>query len=169
MKKLTISIALALLLVAAIAIPVMAAEQNLTASVTITEVISVTVADAGSNGIQFGELAQGDTEQPDIAQSTSDDSTPAVTVTMGAENNVDCDVNIKGTDFHTSIPIENAKWAEGAHDASKNVMTDSFALVKSDVAASGVVSIWHFITIPGDAAGGTFDSTFTYEAVAATP
>ena len=162
MKKLLISLAIAAAMIGIMVTPVMAAEGTRQASVTINEVISVTVADAGDNGINFGTLNQGATDQPDLDQGTS---TPAVTVTMGSENNVDCDVSIKGTDFHTSIPVGSAKWAEGTESGTKNDMTTSFELVKSDVAASGVVDIWHFITVPANAAGGTFNSTFTYQAV----
>ena len=153
------------MLVAVMAVPAMAQDGTRVASVTVNEVVSVTIADAGNDGVNFGTLNQADADKPDVAQSTVDDTTPAVTVTMGAENNVNCDVSMKGTNFAATIPIGSAKWAEGAHDAAKTPITTGFATVKADVAAGGVVKIWHFITIPGSAAGGTFTSTFTYQAV----
>ena len=167
MKRIFISLAVVLMLVAVMAVPAMAAEGTKDASVTVNEVISVTIADAGNDGVNFGTLNQGDADKPDVAQSTADSTTPAVTVTMGAENNVNCDVSMKGTDFDATIPIGSAKWAEETYNAAKHDITTSFALVKSDVAPGGVVKIWHYITIPASATGGTSTSTFTYQAVKA--
>lgn len=163
MKKIFISLAVVLALVAVMAVPAMAAEGTKVASVTVNEVISVTITDVGDDGVNFGTLNTGDADKPDVAQSTADDTTPAVTVTMGSENNVNCDVSMKGTDFDATIPIESAKWAEEAHGAAKTAITTAFVPVKAGVVPGGVVNIWHFITIPTGAAGGTSTSTFTYQ------
>lgn len=165
-RRLIIGLALAVMLAATMAAPAMADDYGeITASVTVTEVISVTITDANSDGVNFGTLDQGDTDKPDVAQSTTNSSVPAVVVTMGAENNVSCNVTMKGTDFDATIPIGSAEWAEGAYNAAKNSITTDYALIKSGVAAGEAVDIWHFIDIPLDAAGGTFHSIFTYKAV----
>ena len=166
MKRTLLSLALVLTM-ATVAIinvvPASAEEETVTASVTVNEVISVTISDADSDGVQFGSLDQGTPDSPDVAQSTSDSSAPAVTVAINVGTNVNVDVSLKGTDFDTSVPITGASWAEGAYDATKNYMTTSHQLVSGDVAPGASVELWHFLTVPADAAVGTFSSTYTYQ------
>ena len=167
MKKLLISLAIVSVLVGIMAVPAMAVEGEVTASVTVTEVIDITISDAGSDGIQFGELAPDTADNPDEAQSTADDTTPAVTVAINPATNVNCDVSLKGTDFHaTTIPITGASWAEGSYAATKNYMSTSYQSVATDVAPNTDVELWLFLSIPSGAAGGAHSSTYTYEVVA---
>jgi hypothetical protein len=165
MKRLLISLAIVTVLIATIIMPATAETEEMTASVTVTEVIDISIADAGSDGVQFGELAQGATDQPDVAQN---DTTPAVTITVETSTNVNCDINIKGTDFHTTIPISNAKWAI-RYDDPKTPMSTTYDTMATGVAPGDGVDIWHFLSIPSDATGGSHSSTFTYEAVASSP
>jgi len=166
MKRLLISLTMSLLLVGIMAVPAMAEEDTLSASVTVNEVISVTISDAGSNGVQFGSLNPGTSDSPDVAQSTSDSSIPAVTVDINVGTNVNVDVSLKGTDFDTTVPITGGSWTEGAFDAGKAYMTTDYQLVTSGAAAGDSVELWHFLTVPAAAAAGTFGSTYTYEIVA---
>ena len=168
MKRLLISLAIVTVLIATIVMPATAEVVGTDAYVTVTEFISVSIADVNSDGVRFGELAQGATDQPDVAQSTGDDLTPAVTITIAGTTNVNCDINIKGTDFHTTIPISNAKWAL-RHDDPKTPMDTDYDSMATDVTPGTAVGVWHFLTIPGTAAGGDHSSTFTYEVVASSP
>jgi len=165
MKKILISLAMVLVLAGTMAVPAMAVEEGVTASVTVSEVIDITISDAGDNGIQFGELDPDTADNPDEAQSTADDTIPAVTVAINPATNVNCNVSLKGTDFHTSIPITGASFAEGAHDVAKTYMTTSYQSVATSVAPNTDVELWLFLSIPSGAAGGAHSSTYTYQIV----
>ena len=164
MKRLLISLTIVTVLIATIVMPTTAMEYAKDASVTVTEVLDISIADAGADGIQFGTLDPGDTNEPDVDQSMGDDTTPALAITINEGTNVSCNVSIKGTDFHGTIPITGASWAL-THDGSKNPMSTSYGSVATEVAPLNTVGIWHFLTIPLDAAGGTHSSNFTYEIV----
>ena len=73
MKKVLISLGLAMVLVVAMTAPVMAAasEESETASVTVNAYISSTITDAGSAGINFGSLNPGTSDNPEAAQSVA--------------------------------------------------------------------------------------------------
>ena len=163
MKRLLISLTLALMLMAIMAVPAMAAEDSLSASVTVNEVISVTISDAGSNGVQFGSLDPGTSDSPDIDQSTDNSDTPAVTVAINVGTNVAVDVSLKGTDFDATVPITGGSWAEETYDAAKSYMTTSYQVVAGNLAPGQSVELWHFLTVPAGAAAGTFSSTYTYQ------
>jgi hypothetical protein len=159
MKKLVISLALALLLIAAVAIPVMA--DDITASVTVTEYSSVTITDNGAAGLAFGSLNPGTVKQAET-------DTPSVTVTAAAENNTDVDIKISGTDFDdggsNNFAIANAFWND-ANDAGTatemkktGVSTDTVATLS----ANESVDIYHWISVPATQEAATYSSTFTY-------
>lgn len=166
MKRLLISLAMVLVLAGTMAVPAMAVEQGVGAAVTVSEVIDITITDANTDGIQFGTLDPDTADNPDEAQSTADDTIPAVTVAINPATNVDCNVSLKGTDFDATIPITGASFAEGAYDAAKTYMTTSYQSVATSVARNTDVDLWLFLSIPSGAAGGAHSSTYTYEVVA---
>ena len=168
MKRVLISLAIVTVLIATIVMPATAEEYGKDAVVTVTEVLDISIADAGDEGVQFGTLDPDTSDNPDVAQSMGDDSTPAIAITINTGTNVNCDINIKGTDFHTTIPISNAKWAL-RHDDPKTPMDTDYDSMATDVTPGTAVGVWHFLTIPGTAAGGDHSSTFTYEVVASSP
>jgi len=165
MKRFLISLAMVLVLAGTMAVPAMAVEQGVGAAVTVSEVIDITISDAGDNGIQFGTLDPDTADNPDEAQSTADDTTPAVTVAINPATNVNCDVSLKGTDFDATIPITGASWA-GRYDDPKTYMTTSYQSVAAGVASNTDVELWLFLSIPSGAAGGAHSSTYTYQIVA---
>ena len=164
MKRLLISLTIVTVLIATIVMPTTAMEYAKDASVTVTEVLDISIADAGADGIQFGTLDPGDTNQPDVDQSMGDDSLPAVAITIESGTNVSCNISIKGTDFHGTIPITGASWAL-RHNDPKTYMSTSYQLVASEVSENSTVDIWHFLSIPSNAAGGSHSSNYTYEVV----
>jgi spore coat protein U-like protein len=168
MKKVFVSLTLALMLVAVMAAPVMAAEESKTASVTVTETISFTVTDAGAAGINFGSLNQGTTDNPEAAQNGAG----AVTLAVGAETNVDCNVQIKASgDFsdgatHT-IALSNAHWDTDNAVAGYTAMTTDYATIGTSTAGTAYSQdVWHWLSIPGGQVAGTYTSTYYYQAVA---
>ena len=109
MKKLLISVSLALMLVSIMAIPAMAAEQSVGASVEVNEVISATITDNGDTGLIFGSMSQSETDKAEAAQN----GVGAVTIVVAAETNVNCDIEVKATDFTgtgSTLAITNAKY-----------------------------------------------------------
>ena len=164
MKKLLISLALILMLVAVMVTPVMAAEK--TASVTVNEYISFTVADAGAAGINFGSLDQNIPDNAEVDQGVAG----AVTLTVAAETNVDCNIQTKGSgDFSDgthSFALSNAKWDKDSAVAGATAMTTSYATI--DTSTAGVlkaVDVWHWLSIPAGQYAATYTATFYYQAV----
>ena len=167
MKKVFVSLMLALMLVAVMAAPVMAAEESKPASVTVTETISFTVTDPGVAGINFGSLNQGTADNPEAAQNGAG----AVTLAVGSETNVDCNVQIKASgDFsddatHT-IALSNAKWDKDNAVAGATTMTVTYANVGTSTAGTAYSQdVWHWLTIPSGQYAGDYTTTFYYQAV----
>jgi hypothetical protein len=164
-KRILISLALALSLVAVLAVPAMAATEK-TASVTVNEYISFTVTDAGAAGINFGSLDQATTDNPEVAQGVAG----AVTLTVAAETNVDCNIQTKGSgDFsdgtHT-MALSNAKWDKDSAVAGATLMTTSYATIDTSTAGTAKsVDVWHWLTIPAGQHAATYTTTFYYQAV----
>lgn len=169
MKKLLISLAMVLVLVAVMTMPVMAAYER-EASVTVNEFISFTITDNGATGINFDSVDPGTTDNPEFAQTAS---LGAVTLAIGAETNVDGVIETKGgADFsdgatHT-IPIGNGKWHDSDDKASGTAMTTTYATVATFTAAGGAISVdvWHWLTIDSGQTAGTYTTDFFYQAVA---
>ena len=166
MKKRVISIlAIAALLVASIAIPCIAAdEQNIGASVEVTEFIDISISDTGDDGIQFGSWASGSDNVSDESQGIG---IPSVTITVNPTTNTNIDLLIAGTDFsdgiHT-IPISNVYYSDD-NDGVQIAMSTANSTIKSGVVSDSTVGIWHWLDIPDDAAAGSYSTTFTYSAV----
>ena len=166
MKRLLVSLTLALTLVAFAAAPALAIDSSKPASVTVTEFISFTVTDVSSDGVQFGSLAPNTPDNPADGQ---DAVNGAVTLAVAAETNVDCDINLKGADFsdgsHT-IAIGNASWHTSDVAGSATAMTTSYAPV--DTSSAGVakdVDVWHWLAVPSGQYANTYNTDFDYQAV----
>ena len=169
MKRLFISMMLTLMLVAVMAAPAMAEEENKLASVTVTETISFTVTDPGVAGINFGSLNQGIADNPEAAQNGAG----AVTLAVGSETNVNCNVQIKASaDFsdgatHT-IALSNAHWDTDNAIAGYTPMTVIYANVGTSTAGAAYSQdVWHWLSIPSSQYAGDYTSTYYYQAVKA--
>ena len=166
MKKTLTSLVLVLMLVAVMTTPVMAAEDSKTASVTVNEYISFTVTDAGAAGINFGSLNQGTTDNPEADQGVAG----AVTLTVAAETNVDCNIQTKGsgdfTDGTHTVALSNAKWDKDSDVIGATTMTTSYATIDTSTAGSAKsVDVWHWLSIPSGQYAATYTTTFYYQAV----
>ena len=134
-------------------------------------IISFTVTDYNSDGIDFGSLNPGATDQP--ADQTA--AQGAVTLTVGTETNVPLNIQLKGTDFNGSgtMAISNVKYDD---DNTLNEGTET-GLAEGTLTASYVTwysvpaytadthECYHWISVPGGQAGGNYNSTFYYQAV----
>jgi hypothetical protein len=171
MKKLIISVLTALVLVAVMAAPAIAepdVEQR-TASVTVGELINMTITDPGTLGINFGPVSAGSSDNPELEQN----GTGAVTLTVEAETNVDCNIKISGDgDFHDvtvtyTFPLGNAVWDTDNLIAGATTMTTSYALIDtSTTGVQKVVEVYHWITIPAAQHPETYSAEFYYQAIA---
>lgn len=161
MKRLLISLMIVLLLVGLIAMPVLAdTEKSVTASVTVSEVVSITLTDTGTQGINFGMLNAGDTHKGDTDQS---DGTPAVQVNIGSETNVNVDIGIKGT---TTGALALSNWKYSTTFAGTPAsLTGSYVAVYTNSAAGSGNAFYHWIDLPAGTPAGTYNCTTYYKAV----
>ncbi len=162
MKKLIISILTALILVAVMAMPAVAVEdtQTVPASVSVNDVVSITLA----GGISFGSVVPPVVEQGTTGQV---DGSPSVNITIESETNVEVDVGIMGTiTAGTNLTLDNWKYST-VFETSLIGLTGSYAEVYSDQAASGsaiVLNFYHYITVPDGTPSGLHTVDVSYKA-----
>jgi len=129
------------------------------------EYISFSVTDNGDPGILFGSLNPGTTDSAEAAQN----GIGAVTLTVGSETNVNCNIKTKATNFSTNgytIAITNAKWDTDNNVDGATTMTMEYVIIDSSTAyTEKVVDVWHWLSIPGGQPPGTYTSTFYYQAI----
>lgn len=167
-KQIFISLAVAVMLITLIAAPAMAVEDTKTATVTVKEFISFTVTDYGDAGINFGNLDPGTNDNAEAAQAPT---TGAIKLTVGAETNANCNIQIKGSgDFSdggtNTFALSNAKWDKDNVVTGATTMTITYATV--DTSTKGVeknVDVWHWVSIPSGQYATTYTTTFYYQAI----
>lgn len=165
MKKtnLFISLACALVLVAVMAAPSMVAaadEWPIGATVTVNEYISSTI----SGAVDFGSLNPGEADVPALGQGV----TGAITLTVNAETNVDCDITIAGSDDFSdgganNFPLGNATWND-SNTPPGTAMNTVAALVGqfTTPGAAADFNVWHWITIDNGQPAAAYGTDFLY-------
>jgi hypothetical protein len=156
------ALAIVLLLVFAMSLPAAAAvtEENVNASVTVDGYISITINTAN---IAFGSLEPGTIEEGANGQY---DGSPAVTITVQGETNVNVDIGIKGTiTSGTSFALSNWLYSKGYDKVGITGLTDSYVKVYDGAVADSVNAFYHWITIPEGTTHGTHSITISYKAV----
>ena len=130
------------------------AEVSKPATVTVNEVVNFTVIDNGAAGINFGSVNSGASNVADAGQTSS---VGAVTLTVGAETNVNCMLQVKGAgDFsdgnsHT-ISLGQAKWHYENMASAAAAMTTTYADVTNSTAgAFSSAEVWHWLSVPSNA------------------
>jgi hypothetical protein len=166
-KRLIISLAIALLLIATLAVPAIAAtEDSRTASVTVNQYMSLTITDPGAAGINFGYVSGNTTDNAELAQGASG----AVTLVVSSETNIPVYLQTRGNgDFTgpgTAIPLGNSHWNSSNTTAGYTAMTTTYATVGLLAAGGGSVDVWHWLTIPNNQQAGTYSTTFYYQVIA---
>jgi hypothetical protein len=162
-RRLIAALAIALMLVATMSLPAIAAnEGTVTASVTVTSYISITITDAGTAGIHFGTLAPGTNDNPDT---DANDTTPSINVGVNAGSTVNVDLQLQGTDFGTGFAVTNAKYSTD-HAGAKTALSTSYADFATNIAPGSSVDLWHWLDVPSSGvAAGDYNSTFSYKAI----
>lgn len=166
MNKISISLVLALVLVSVMVAPALAAEESKPASVTVNEYISFTITDPGDTGLNFGSLDPGSSDNPEVAQNGGG----AVTLIIGAETNVNCNIQTRGsgdfTDGSHTIALSNAKWDTDNDATGATVMTTTYTTIDTSAAGAGKsVDAWHWLSIPSGQYAATYTTTFYYQAI----
>lgn len=157
MKRILISVLMTLVLVAVFAVPAMATEEASTeASVTVGEVVSITLA----GGIGFGPItppvtAQGTTGQADVS--------PAITITVESETNVNVDIGIKGAITAGDLVLSNWLYSTLFDKSDIAGLTVSYVEVYTD--ADAVNNFYHWITLPEGTTAGSHTASVSYKAV----
>jgi hypothetical protein len=160
-KRLILSLAIALLLIATLALPAVAAnEESVTGSVMVGETVSITLTDAGTTGINFGSVTANGTTYSDTDQSSG---TPAIKVVVGAETNVSVDIGIKGSTTG-SLTLDNWKYSTTFGGAQTSITTSYFK-VYGPVGASSSSDFYHWVAVPALTAADTYTATISYKAV----
>ena len=164
MRKLITIVGLVALLGTVSVGPVLAdEEQSVTASVTVTEFIDVTVTDHGDTGLHFGSLSPGVLKQPETAA-------PSITVSLAAGGNTDVDVSLKGADFSDGISAnfsaDNAFWNTTDAAGVATAMSTGYAAVGT-LTPGNDLDIYHWLSIPSGQDAASYTSTFTYKTAAA--
>ena len=135
MRKLIVSLVMAVVLTAATVVPAMGApvETPYTASVTVAQLISATLTDNGAGGVNFGTLDPGTTDNEEANQ--PGDS--AVSLDIEAESNVAVKTGVKALyqDFGNDIAVTGSGTATGGD--STTVLVDSTADYVGDGVATG--------------------------------
>lgn len=132
------------------------------------EIISFSVIDHGIAGINFGDLVKGSTNNPEIAQNSSQG---AVTLVVAAETNVDCNIQIKASGNFSDgtgniIPLGNASWSDSNQPGSASNMTVDYATVSTSIAElEKSVDIWHWVSIPVGQEPAMYETEYYYHAV----
>lgn len=167
-KTVLLSIGVLSAMIATLTLPVMAAEDTATsiASVTINEIVSVTLADPSSDGVNFGSVNGDTTGNPDLDNNSA--AGYAIQVQVGSETNVNVSVNIKGGDFTNgsggTIYISNAYFSTLNEYGGAITMDTLYQPLGSVSTGGGNVDVFHWLDIPSATAPGTYQSTFTYQA-----
>jgi hypothetical protein len=155
LKKVAV-ILLALALIIAFPLPVYA-----------DDIINITVTDANNDGVNFGDVEPG-YEVGDVAQ----DGTGAVTITIHADTNVDCNIQIRGSDNFTdgsghTILLSNAKWDTDSGVDGATTMSANYTTISTSTAyIEKIIYVWHWLSVPSDQYASTYNTTFYYQAIA---
>ncbi len=148
------------------ALPVMAAPTVVTGSVTVSQTISSTITDNGTSGLNWGSLTAGTTDQAESDQGAAG----AVTVSIGAETNENCNIQVMASNFSdggsNTIAITNAKYNNTNTVGTAFAAADTYYTVDTSTAGTAsVAEIYHWLTIPNGQATADYTSTFTYQVI----
>ena len=142
------------------AVPAIAAEDedSVTASVTVGEVVSITLT---GGPISFVGGQPGDvTDQGASGQS---DGSPAIQVVVQSETNVDVDIAIKGT-ATGDLALANWKYTTSFSETPTiSIPADYGTPIYSGV-GDGSYDFYHWVTIPADTPAGSQGCTISYKA-----
>ena len=163
MKRLLLSILVALMLVTVMAMPVSAVDQwDIGASVDVTAVVSITLTDPGDPGLDFGSVAPGTEDVGETEQSEGPPAIPAIQVAVESETNTNVDIGIMGA---ATGSLALAEWEYSlTYSGTKTSLTGSYEPEYSNVGV-GSYDFYHWVDVPVGTAAGSQGCTVYYKAV----
>ena len=147
--------------------------QTASATVTVNELVSITLTDAGGGGVIFGSSDPGINDIGDADQTSV---IPAIRVTNDAVSNVNVNVDVKGTDF-TGTPSGSMVAGQATYD-DENLPSEGSETGKaettlanaypgtpyySSIAPGNDADFWFFLDIPSGQAAASYSSTLTFQ------
>jgi uncharacterized protein (DUF362 family) len=140
--------------------------SELTFTTTTEEIISMTVTDYGNDDVQFGVINPGEADHP----ADWGGSQGAVTITIGAETNVDVNVQLRGTDFSgpDTIDVSYVKYNDTDSLTGARILTDTYDTwytVSQPLTTDNITQVYYWLSIPAGKAPGNYESNFFYRAV----
>jgi hypothetical protein len=134
-------------------------------------VISFTVQDHGDPGLNFGLVLRGTDGNAELAQ---DAGHGAVTLHVGAETTIDCELQLRGQgdlsrpSGSASLALSGLAWSTtpsfaGATPAS----ADYVAVGTSSAGVEASVNVWHWLSVPADQVPDAYSGQFCYRIVGA--
>jgi len=132
------------------------------------QVISFTIVDHGTTGLDFGLAVCGVQGQPESGQ-TADHG--AVTLEVGPETTVDCELQLRASSETESaggivLPVESFSWSTEPSAAASAPMTSGYVTVgTSQAGSSTALDVWHWLTVPADQAPASYSGAFCYRAI----
>jgi hypothetical protein len=162
-KRLIISLAIALLLIATLALPAIAAdnEQSVQGNVSVGETISITLSDPSDDGIRFGSVTADNSTYGDVDQS---DTIYAIEVNIASETNVTVDIGIKGATTD-ALTIDHWKYSTQYDQSDIASLTGAYVGVYAGAIAGNSYGVYHWITVPTNTLAGDYTATISYKAV----
>jgi hypothetical protein len=147
---------MALMLVATMVVPAMAAEEEVgtTASVSVNEFVNITLG----GSINFGSLTP---PQSDVGATGQTDGNPAITITVEPETNVDIDISIKGAINTGNLALSNWKYST-TFGGAKTGLTGSYIEVYDTAGSSS--DFYHWIDVPAGTDSGSHTVDVSYKA-----
>jgi len=136
-------------------------EQTVSASVTVTQYVSVTIAPCAGTLSFGGSVNPGTNDNPVACQGAG---TAAINITNNAVSNKVIDVSTKGTNFNGTggtIAIGQAEFDESNAKPSATTLTTAYLTSSTSVAVGSSAGIWYWLDIPSAQAAGTYTSTFS--------
>jgi hypothetical protein len=155
--RIIIALAIVLLMVFAMSLPAAAADEaSVDASVIVDGYVSITL----SGTIDFGTLEIGATDESASGQSAG---SPAITITVEPETNVNVDIGIKGAIKSGTLAVSNWKYST-EFTSTPTSIPESYEAVYNDTGV-GTYPFYHWITIPDGTSPGIHSITISYKAV----
>jgi len=166
--RLIMSLAIALLLIATLALPAVAAEETeaKTAYVTVNdpEVINISLTDVGTEGIQFGTVISDGSTYGDESQ---DDGVPAIAVEVETGTSVNVDISIMGSTVG-ALTIDNWKYSTDFGQSDITGLSGTYDEVYSNQGI-GSYAFYHWITVPSGTTATSYTADVTYKVATTAP
>ncbi|MFW6056337.1 MAG: hypothetical protein ACOC9B_03415, partial [Chloroflexota bacterium] len=133
------------------------------------QIVSFTVDDHGDPGLNFGLVARGTDGNAEQDQTGEHG---AVTLHVGAETTIDCDLqlsggaDLEGDTYSDSLTLSGVTWSTTPDETDAEPVMPEYVRVGS--AKAGVetsIDMWHWMSVPADQSPDAYTGEFRYRIV----